>query len=114
MEGNEELIKREDIEYRKILLWQLNTCRELQTFVLDGGMFRTNVKSFINSINALRTLLIPYLKDTKRIDISKLDATANRKKVMRYYEHAQDVLEDLMRQMHIKNLLLEKYGEVYM
>jgi uncharacterized lipoprotein YehR (DUF1307 family) len=116
MEEKEELIKREDIEYSKILMFQLNTIRELQTFIFDGGTSRTNVKTFINSVNALRSLLIPYIddKEVKRININEINANCNQKEVMKIYDKAQNNFEILMKIMHKKNLLLERFSEIEM
>lgn len=111
----EDYIKREDIEYKKILMFQLNTIRELQSFVFSGDTMRGNVKNFISAVNTLRSLLIAYIpSDIKRIDISELDAGCNKEKVLKYFNQAEDNFERLMKEMHIKNLLLERFATIEM
>jgi len=111
---NLEITKREDIKYGQILLWQLNTCKDLGTYIYENGTFRSNLRDFINAINMLRMLLIPYIKDIDEIDVDKINPNTSHSEINRIYKEGMKTLEELMKWMHVKNLLLEKFAKIEM
>jgi len=114
VEESEEKIRREDISYKGLLLNQMFLCQEKMSECFSGQEHRANTKTFLTSVEALKTLLFPYLTPElkkSRLDIKGLNPS---KRAFGHFRIGQKQLEQLIQLMADANLLLETSKTVKM
>jgi len=111
---DQDLVKREDISYRKLLLSQMFVCQDYMTDCFQGQQKTMDVRQFMTATEALKTLLYPYLTDSLKKSSLNFEDTLWKRKIpaVVLFRMTQKRLEELVEIMDKNNLLLEQTKEM--